>query len=54
MPKWIAVLSVLGVGALSHTWVGLPAAYCSTAWVALTGLALLLIPPVVEVSGDVS
>jgi hypothetical protein len=46
LPKWSAVLGVLGLLALAHTWIGLPAAYGTVAWVALTGLLLLAFPPV--------
>ena len=49
LPKWSAALGVLGVLPLLHTWVGLPAAYSTAAWVALTGLVMLAIPPVVKV-----
>jgi hypothetical protein len=49
LPKWSAVLAVLGVMPLMHTWVGLPAAYSTVAWFALTGLLMLAIPPVVQV-----
>ncbi|KUH90398.1 hypothetical protein [Mycobacterium sp. IS-1556] len=49
LPKWSAALAVLGVPALLHTWIGLPAAYSVIAWIALTGLLMLAIPPVVHV-----
>ncbi|SEH83060.1 hypothetical protein SAMN04489835_4644 [Mycolicibacterium rutilum] len=49
LPKWSAALAVLAVPALLHTWIGLPAAYCVIAWMALTGLLMLAIPPVVRV-----
>lgn len=49
LPKWSAALAVLGVPALLHTWIGLPGAYCVTVWMALTGLLMLAIPPVVRV-----
>ncbi|MDT5015547.1 MAG: hypothetical protein QOD39_1707 [Mycobacterium sp.] len=49
LPKWSAVLAVLGVLPLLHTCVGLPAAYSTVAWVALTSLVMLAIPPVVKV-----
>lgn len=49
LPKWSAALAVLGVPALLHTWIGLPSAYCVIAWIALTGLLMLAIPPVVRV-----
>jgi hypothetical protein len=49
LPKWSAALAVLGVPALLHTWIGLPGAYSVIAWIALTGLLMLAIPPVVRV-----
>ena len=49
LPKWSAALAVLGVLPLLHTWVGLPAAYSTVAWVGLMGLVMLAIPPVVRV-----
>jgi hypothetical protein len=49
LPKWSAALAVLGVLPLLHTWVGLPAAYSTVAWLGLTGLLMLAIPPVVRV-----
>ncbi|MGV0792443.1 hypothetical protein [Mycolicibacterium sp. XJ1819] len=49
LPKWSAALAVLGVPALLQTWIGLPTAYCVLAWMALTGLTMLAIPPVVRV-----
>ncbi len=49
LPKWSVVLAVLGVPALLHTWIGLPAAYCVAAWIGLTGLVMLAIPPVVRI-----
>nr|WP_090343899.1 hypothetical protein [Mycolicibacterium malmesburyense]CRL75113.1 hypothetical protein CPGR_03427 [Mycolicibacterium malmesburyense] len=49
LPKWSAALAVLGVPALLHTWIGLPGAYSVVVWVALTGLIMLAIPPVVRV-----
>jgi hypothetical protein len=49
LPKWSAVLAVLGVLPLVHTWVGLPAAYSTVAWFGLMGLLMLTIPPVVRV-----
>lgn len=49
LPKWSAALAVLAVPALLHTWIGLPAAYCVIAWMALTGLVMVAIPPVVRV-----
>jgi hypothetical protein len=49
LPKWSAALAVLGVLPALHTWVGLPAAFSMAAWLALTGLVMLTIPPVVRV-----
>jgi hypothetical protein len=49
LPKWSAALAVLGVPALLHTWIGLPGAYSTVAWIGLTGLLMLAIPPVVQV-----
>ncbi|KUI19017.1 hypothetical protein AU193_07260 [Mycobacterium sp. GA-1285] len=49
LPKWSAALAVLGVPALLHTWIGLPGAYSVATWIALTGLVMLTIPPVVQV-----
>ncbi|MDA4109684.1 hypothetical protein [Mycolicibacterium holsaticum] len=49
LPKWSAALGVLGVPALLHTWIGLPGAYSTAAWLALTGLVMLALPPVVRV-----
>jgi hypothetical protein len=33
---------------LAHTWVGLPGAYSMVAWLGLTGLTMLAVPPVVR------
>ncbi|OBB44916.1 hypothetical protein [Mycobacterium sp. 852002-51961_SCH5331710] len=49
LPKWSAALAVLGVPALLHTWIGLPGAYAVVVWMALIGLVMLAIPPVVRV-----
>ena len=49
LPKWSATLALLGVPALSHIWIGLPGAYSVIVWIALTGLLMLAIPPVVRV-----
>jgi hypothetical protein len=38
LPKWTAAAGVLGVLALAPTWIGLPAAYGTVAWVAIMGL----------------
>lgn len=37
-----------GVPALLHTWIGLPSAYSTVTWVALTGLVMLALPPKVQ------
>jgi hypothetical protein len=49
LPKWSAALAILGIPPLLHTWIGLPGAYSMVLWVALTGLVMLAIPPVVHV-----
>ncbi len=49
LPKWSAVLGVLGVPALLHIWLGLPSAYAVVAWMGLSGFLMLAIPPVVRV-----
>src|SRR5262249_42945051 len=49
LPKWSAALAILGIPPLLHTWIGLPGAYSMALWVALTGLVMLAIPPVVHV-----
>jgi hypothetical protein len=48
LPKWSVALAILGVLPLVHTWVGLPAAYSTIAWVGLTGLLMLVIAPKVH------
>jgi hypothetical protein len=45
LPKWTAAAGVLGFLALAHTWVGIPAAYGTVAWVGVMGLLLLALPP---------
>lgn len=47
LPKWTAAAGVLGILALAHTWLGLPAAYGTVAWVGLMGLVLIAFPPAV-------
>ena len=47
LPKWTAVLAILGVLPLLHTWIGLPA-YSTIAWIGLTGLVMLALPPKVQ------
>lgn len=54
LPRWSAGLAVFGVLPLLHTWVGLPGAYSMVAWIALTGLLMLAIPPVVRVESVVA
>jgi hypothetical protein len=54
LPRWSAGLAVLGVLPLLHTWVGLPAAYSMVAWIGLSGLLMLAIPPVVRVESVVA
>ncbi|MCW2691198.1 MAG: hypothetical protein JWR37_6088 [Mycobacterium sp.] len=49
LPKWTAVLAILGVLPLLHTWIGLPAAYSTVVWLGLTGLVMLALPPKVQV-----
>ena len=49
LPKWSAAAAVLGVLPLLHTWIPLPAAVSSLLWVAVIGLVMLVIPPVVHV-----
>jgi hypothetical protein len=45
LPKWSAALALLGVPALLHLWIGVPSAYATIAWIGLTGLLLLVLPP---------
>lgn len=49
LPKWSAALAVLGVLPLLHSWVGSAGAYSMIAWIGLTGLLMLAVPPVVRV-----
>ena len=46
LPKWSVVLALLGVPALLHLWIGVPSAYATIAWIGLTGLLLVVLPPV--------
>ncbi|HEV7418648.1 MAG TPA: hypothetical protein VGO30_02245 [Mycobacterium sp.] len=48
-PKWSALLAVLGIPALLHLWIGVPSAYTTIGWIGLTGLLMLVLPPVVRV-----
>jgi hypothetical protein len=45
LPKWSAALTLLGIPALLHLWIGVPSAYTTVAWIGLTGLLLLILPP---------
>jgi hypothetical protein len=49
LPRWSAALALLAVPALLHTWLGVYAAYTTVGWIALTGLLMLAIPPVIRV-----
>ena len=44
LPKWTAVGAVLGFLPLVHTWMPLPAAVSSLAWILLIGLVMLIVP----------
>jgi hypothetical protein len=44
LPRWAALLAVLGIMALAHTWVGLYAAYSTILWIPLTSLLLMVFP----------
>ena len=44
LPKWTAVGAVLGFLPLVHTWIPLPAAASSLAWILLIGLMMLIAP----------
>jgi hypothetical protein len=48
LPKWAAALALLGVPALLHLWIGVPSAYATLSWIGLTGLLLLVVPPIVR------
>ncbi|WP_299563277.1 hypothetical protein [uncultured Mycolicibacterium sp.] len=50
LPKAAAALAVLAVPTVLSPVIGLPAAYAAVAWFVLTGLALLVLPPVVTVA----
>jgi len=54
LPKWWAAGAVLGVLPLLHTWIPLPAALSSLAWIGMTGVVMLAIPPVVRVESVVA
>ena len=49
LPRWSAVLALLALPALLHIWLGVYAAYTTVAWIALIGVLMLAIPPVVRV-----
>jgi hypothetical protein len=42
LPKWSCGLGILGIPPLLHTWIGLPAAVDTLAWVGLIGLVMLV------------
>jgi hypothetical protein len=42
LPKWACALGILGIPPLLHTWIGLPAAISTLAWVGLVGLVMLV------------
>jgi hypothetical protein len=44
LPRWTALLAVLGILPLLHTWMGLYAAYSTILWIALMSLLLLALP----------
>jgi hypothetical protein len=44
LPRWTALLAVLGILPLVHTWMGLYAAYSTILWIALMSLLLLALP----------
>lgn len=46
-PRWAVAFAVFGVLPLLHTWIGLPGAVSTAAWIALTGLLMLISPPAV-------
>jgi hypothetical protein len=52
LPKWSAALAVLGIPALLHLWIGLPSAYTTIAWIGLTGLLLIVFPPVARATPE--
>lgn len=49
LPRGTAWLALLAVPAALHLWLGVYAAYATVAWIALMGLVMLAIPPVVRV-----
>lgn len=49
LPRGTAWLALLAVPAALHLWLGVYAAYATVAWIALMGLVMLTIPPVVRV-----
>ena len=44
LPRWTTVGAVLGFLPLMHTWIPLPAAFSSLAWILLIGLVMLIVP----------
>ncbi|WP_396905362.1 hypothetical protein [Mycolicibacterium phlei] len=50
LPKASAALAVLGVPTLLSPWIGVASAYTTIAWFVLTGLVMLILPPVVRVA----
>jgi hypothetical protein len=52
LPKWTAALALLGIPALLHLWIGVSSAYATIAWIGLTGLLLLVIPPVARTTSE--
>jgi hypothetical protein len=52
LPKWSAALALLGIPALLHLWIGVSSAYATIAWIGLTGLLLLVIPPVARTTSE--
>jgi hypothetical protein len=52
LPRWSAALALLGVPALLHLWIGVPSAYSTLAWIGLSGLLLLVVPPVARTTSE--
>lgn len=50
LPRWSALLALLGIPAVLHVWLGVPSAYATITWIGLTGLLMLVLPPVVHVA----
>ncbi len=49
LPRGTAWLALLAVPAALHLWLGVYAAYATVGWIALMGLVMLAIPPVVRI-----